>query len=625
MVYDDFVIQILPGPEDGYRVHGAWGEGRFAIPGGLQSGAWETLSWGTRDFVQRAGAAVAPPPAAREIGGLLFRALFNGKLRTAFDQSLGAAQVRGRGLRIRLRIDPKAGRALALPWELLHYEETGGFLGLDRNTPVVRGLDVLRPAAGLLEHRLRILAVASAPRGWSSLDLERERRHLKTACKEHRDVEAVFLNRIRIEDLRNALIRSPFHVLHFMGHGTFDAATGEGALQFEGPDGGPLPITGRDLALELKGFPTLRLVVLNACQTARMAEEEGEGLHPFTGVASALLKEGIPAVVAMRSSIPDTAAIAFSRTFYQQLAAGEPVDAAVTEGRLAIRREVGENGGWNLPILFLLGKDGEIFRGRGLRPLVKAWAVAAGFMLLVLLSGFSFRKSYQALEHNNQGVAASQAGRDDEARAAFLAALKLDPEYAAAHSNLAGVEEREGNYAEALIHARAAVRSSPSQASYHYNLGRLLIRLGSYDQEALDSLQQAIRLDPCHREAFNEMGAVYLDLGRPMEARGMIETGLRCQPPLPYLYKNLGRAALIQDKPREAITVLEEALRLYGREGLRDIEEPTYWLAEAYARGGRRDLACTRLREFERVTGGISPLAEKARRLAQQESCEGVL
>jgi tetratricopeptide (TPR) repeat protein len=580
----------------------------------------EIFSLGTRDFVQSVGTAVRPPLTAREIGGLLFQTLFKGQVRTAFDRSLGIAQERGRGLRIRLRIDPKAGHVLALPWELLYYEETGDFLGLDRNTPVVRCLDVLRPAAGLVEHRLRILAVASAPRGWGALDLESERRHLQSA--ENRDVEVVFLPRHRVEDLRSTLIQSPFHVLHFMGHGTFKS--GEGALIFEDPSGGELPFTGRDLALVLKGFPNLRLVVLNACQTARMAEEEEEGFHPFAGVASALLQEGVPAVVAMRSSIPDKAAIAFSQTFYQQLAAGEPVDAAVTEGRMAIYSKVGENGGWNLPILFLLGKDGEIFHGRGLRPLVKAWVIAVGLVLLVLLSGFTFRKSYQALEKNNEGVAAVQAGRDDEARAAFLAALKLDSEYAAAHSNLADVEERSGNYEEALSHAKAAVRSSPHQASYHYNFGRLLVRIGGHDQEALSSLQRAVDLNPCHTKAFNEMGNVYLDLGRPADARRVIETGLRCHPPLPYLYKNLGRVAMEQGRTGEAVIALEKAVRLYGREGLRDVEEPTYWLAEAYARDGRRPLACERLRDFERLTGWIGIRAENAKRLAQQERCEGV-
>jgi len=627
MVYDDFVIQILRGRGNSHEVRvessAGRGDGHFETPANLQTGPWETLSLGGRDFRRAPAVSAPPPPTAREIGDGLFQALFTGKVLTLFHESLGKADASGKGLRIRLRIDPGLGRALALPWELLHRADTDDFLGMSRSTPLVRSLDVHRPPApARIGERLRILAVASAPRGNPSLDLDRERANLRSSWKGRRDAEIVFLDKPGREELRLALLQGDFHVLHFMGHGTFAEGAGEGALLFEAPDGGPLPVTGGELAVELKGFHSLRLVVLNACQTARMAEDEG--LHPFAGVASALVQGGVPAVVAMRSRISDRAAVAFSQTFYEQLAAGDPVDAAISEGRLAIYRKEGENGGWNLPILFLLGESGELFRSRGLRPLAKAAAVSISLTLLVLFSGFSFRKNYQALKANNEGAALASRGLDDQARAAFLDALRLDPGYAAAHANLAGVEERQGNYAAAASEAEAAAEAAPHQASYLYNLGRLQARMGRVP-EALGSLQRAIDLAPCHGEAFNEMGNLYLDLDRPGDARRVIESGLRCTPPLPYLYKNLGRAALAQGSAGEAVQALEKAFHLYGQAGLRDIEEPTYWLAEAYAREGRRDLACEKLQDFERLTGGISPLGAQARRRAQQERCEGVL
>jgi tetratricopeptide (TPR) repeat protein len=627
MVYDDFVIQILPGQGDSYAVRvesrAGRGDGRFEVPPDLHSGPWETLSWQPRDFRRNSEATITPRATARGIGGQLFRSLFTGKVLTLFHESLVESRNSGRGLRIRFRIDPGLGRVLALPWELLHRSDTEDFLGLGRSTPVVRCLDVPRPAVFTPGGQpLRILAIAAAPRGYSALDLQRERTHLKASWKGRGEAEIVFLKRPEREELRRALLRQPFDILHFMGHGTFQEGEGEGALLFEAPDGGPVPVTGGQMAEELKGFPSLRLVVLNACQSARM--EKGSGLHPFAGVASALLQGGVPAVVAMQSRISDRAAIAFSRTFYERLAAGDPVDAAVTEGRLSIYREEGESGGWNLPIVFLLGENGEIFRRRGPRRLAKAAALSIGLTCLVLFSGFAFRNNYESLRLNNEGATLASRGLDDEARSAFLAALKLDASYAAAHSNLAGVEERQGNYTTALDEAQAATRAAPRQASYHYNLGRLLARMGR-NPEALGSLWRAVELQPCLAEAYNEIGNVYLDLDRPSDARRAIEAGLQCSPPLPNLYKNLGRVALAEGRAGEAVEALEEALRLYGRGGLRDVEEPTYWLAEAYARVGRHDLACQRLLDFERLTaGGISPLGPQARQRAQQERCEGV-
>ena len=73
---------------------------------------------------------------------------------------------------------------------------------------------------------------------------------------------------------------------------------------------------------------SLRLVVLNACEGSRVAPDD-----PFSGVAQALARQGIPAVVAMQFEISDPAALAFSQSFYQAIADGLPVDVATVEAR----------------------------------------------------------------------------------------------------------------------------------------------------------------------------------------------------------------------------------------------------------------------------------------------------
>jgi CHAT domain-containing protein len=85
----------------------------------------------------------------------------------------------------------------------------------------------------------------------------------------------------------------------------------------------------------LHDVPTLRLVFLNACETATVTREKG--LDPFAGVASAMVMAGLPAVVAMQFPISDQAAITFAQRFYPLLARGHPVDAAVAGARRAIR------------------------------------------------------------------------------------------------------------------------------------------------------------------------------------------------------------------------------------------------------------------------------------------------
>jgi CHAT domain-containing protein len=86
-------------------------------------------------------------------------------------------------------------------------------------------------------------------------------------------------------------VRGGWHVLHFIGHGGFDATAEEGTLALAAEEGGGTYRLGaEDLARMLRGYPSLRLVVLNACETGRASALDG-----FSSVAGALIRRGVPA------------------------------------------------------------------------------------------------------------------------------------------------------------------------------------------------------------------------------------------------------------------------------------------------------------------------------------------
>jgi len=167
-------------------------------------------------------------------------------------------------------------------------------------------------------------------------------------------VEVAFLEHATYAALQDK-VRKNFHVLHYIGHGTFEA--GEGRLLLEDEEGKSHPVGAEVLANLLRGR-TLRLVVLNACETAVSSEQD-----PFLGLAPALIKASIPAVVAMQTAMmPDKSAIVFAREFYQALADYEPLEACMTEARLAIQGAVGADlPDWAIPVLFLRAEDGRLF------------------------------------------------------------------------------------------------------------------------------------------------------------------------------------------------------------------------------------------------------------------------
>jgi hypothetical protein len=380
MDYDDFELQFGPPLSGGYLVRvlqspAGQGETVMRLPEPVRT---------KRDLRHRIGEE-AP---STQTGGLLFQALFSGAVGELFLQSLSLAGTQ-RGLRIRLRINPR-GEGLEIlhqqAWELLYREATDDFLSLSRRTPVVRALDIARPVPTcLFEPPLRILVVASQGPKESLLDLGEELRQLRVALSRSPGVVLEVLENPGARALREALEGTPFHVLHYMGHGNFDPTTGEGGLLLRGPDGRQEHLSGRHLTTTIKDVSSLRLVVLNACETALVG---GSPAHnPFAGVAAALLLGGIPAVVAMQASIADHHSIAFSKAFYQQLARGMPVDEAVVEGRHAIHSLDAGGSDWSIPVLFLRTPTGELFAHRkpDRKPAASTLLKAAGAALSVAL------------------------------------------------------------------------------------------------------------------------------------------------------------------------------------------------------------------------------------------------
>jgi Flp pilus assembly protein TadD len=72
--------------------------------------------------------------------------------------------------------------------------------------------------------------------------------------------------------------------------------------------------------------------------------------------------------------------------------------------------------------------------------------------------------------HINLGVALYQMGMNDEARAAFLSAVQIDPNNGISRYNLGCVLEEQGKLPEAIEHLSAAARVMPNHADVHFNL-----------------------------------------------------------------------------------------------------------------------------------------------------------
>jgi nucleoid-associated protein YgaU len=297
---------------------------------------------------------------AREAGALLYKALFGPGLRPGIEDSLRSIDPQqGKGLRfvIDTTDTPELGR---LPWEFTYSPDKDDFLFSDRMKPVVRWLDVDEPTPTLkISPPLRVLIAYAAPGGLAPLRIGEELARLDEALMPLTKRGLIGITRLEhatLERLDEALLNIRPHVLHFIGHGDFNGGDGLLLLESDAPDGAPDPLTGRRLGVLLRNhLANLRLVFLNSCMGAAVSP-----VDPFGGIAQTLIRRGVPAVIAMQFAIPDKAAVELSRHFYRYLAAGQPVDAALTSTR-AFMFARGHEVEWGAPALHMRSPDGRLF------------------------------------------------------------------------------------------------------------------------------------------------------------------------------------------------------------------------------------------------------------------------
>ncbi len=159
------------------------------------------------------------------------------------------------------------------------------------------------------------------------------------------------------------------------------------------------------------------------------------------------------------------------------------------------------------------------------------------------------------------GVVALQTGRLDEAKALISGALAVNPKFAAAHNNLGNVHLRQGHLDAAQASFEHAVKLQPGFADAHYNLGNQLRRQGRL-QDAATHFRRAAAANGKSVQAHTNLGATLLDLGDARGAVKALESAVRLKPDHAEALSNLGLALDRAGEPARALDVLDRARKL---------------------------------------------------------------
>ena len=321
------------------------------------------------DIAACAQRAFRTPATAAELGRQLAEAALSRESLTLWHESYQIARERGRGLRLRLRID--SWDLSRLPWELLYDAHRGDFLVFDPMVSLVRYLRLHTVPPTLRQSvTLGILAIAASPSDQVQLDSARELSVLRGSLQELVEagqVEIVICENATHEKLHLALLEHTPDVVHFIGHGQYDREQHMGLLLLEDEQGRSAPLEAPEAARLLRRYG-VSLVVLNACETASGA---------WAGLAPALVRAEIPAVVAMQWPVEDRAAIRFSRLFYKALSMGRTIDECVAEGRVGASVGSPDPNDWAAPVLFLRSLSGRLWTSQITKPRASKETAAA--------------------------------------------------------------------------------------------------------------------------------------------------------------------------------------------------------------------------------------------------------
>ncbi len=160
----------------------------------------------------------------------------------------------------------------------------------------------------------------------------------------------------------------------------------------------------------------------------------------------------------------------------------------------------------------------------------------------------------------------SQAKRGKEAieaaNQAFQSAQGDQRRQLAAKVTLATAQQMAGDYKSAEETLRGVLKKSPGNPVALNNLGYFLAERDEKLNEALDLIQQAVKIDPTNSSYLDSLGWVYFKLGKFDEAEKYLKDALRFDASSATINEHLGDVYQKQGKLDLAKSAWQKALNL---------------------------------------------------------------
>jgi Flp pilus assembly protein TadD len=164
----------------------------------------------------------------------------------------------------------------------------------------------------------------------------------------------------------------------------------------------------------------------------------------------------------------------------------------------------------------------------------------------------------------NAEIAAKMTGEDI---VGYETMLKINPNDAELHDDVALLYMGQGFAANAVRHFQASASLKPESAAAHFNLGTAYAQAGRFD-DSIKSFRDALARRPDYALARGNLGRVLLIKGNLVEALKEFQEAVRLDPNNPQNLLGLSEALAARGAFDQAIEAIERAMKLPLSEGL---------------------------------------------------------
>lgn len=199
------------------------------------------------------------------------------------------------------------------------------------------------------------------------------------------------------------------------------------------------------------------------------------------------------------------------------------------------------------------------------RPELRAGLLTPGAILLVSLiavnAGTVMGGEKYSTDYSNLGNVLEKEGRKAEALEAYIKAVDLAPDNAAAIYNLANAYDERGDLVSAARFYRLALEKDPTYIDALYNLALILRKQGDLDA-AERAYQGILAISPSYDKAHYSLGNVQLQKGRPQAARAHYERAVQLNPANTAALMSLAQMELGEGRQIEAVQLYRRVLKI---------------------------------------------------------------